>query len=49
MALPLSAMHVDAADCGSLAQLLAMESDNRNGDNKVRPFADLRSQMRHED
>jgi uncharacterized protein len=49
MALPLSAMHVDAADCGSLARLLAMEIDNRNGDNKVRPFADLRSQMRHED
>jgi uncharacterized protein len=49
MALPLSAMHVDPADCGALARLPAMESDNRNGDNKVRPFADLRSQMRHED
>lgn len=53
MALPLSARHVDPGDCGSLAALLAGDRDSGNGakesDNKVRPFADLRSRMQQDD
>ncbi|MEX0975997.1 MAG: DUF177 domain-containing protein [Woeseia sp.] len=53
MALPLSARHADLAECGSLAALLAGDSDrdsgDKNGDNKVRPFADLRSRMQQDD
>ena len=49
MALPLSARHADRAECGSLATLLAGDSDTGNGDDKARPFADLRSLMRQDD
>ncbi len=53
MALPLSARHVDLAECGSLATLLAANGDSgkgdNNGDNRVRPFADLQSQMQQDD
>ncbi len=53
MALPLSARHADPAECGTLAKLLAGDSasgmGDSNGDNKVRPFADLRSRMQQDD
>jgi uncharacterized metal-binding protein YceD (DUF177 family) len=53
MALPLSARHDDLAECRSLANLLAGDSasgmGDSNGDNKVRPFADLRSRMQQDD
>lgn len=53
MALPLSARHADPGDCGSLAAFLARDRDGgnggKNGDDKVRPFADLRSRMQHDD
>ncbi len=41
MAMPLSMAHDDYADCGSLAKRLRPEEPST-----VRPFADLKSQMR---
>ena len=42
MAMPLAAMHEAQADCGPLAEQATVEKEEA----QVRPFADLRSQMR---
>lgn len=44
MAMPLAAMHSSPADCGPLAEKAKVEKEAQ-----VRPFADLRAQMRDRD
>lgn len=44
MAMPLAAMHESSEDCGPLAKEVTVARDAG-----IRPFADLKSQMRHKD
>jgi uncharacterized metal-binding protein YceD (DUF177 family) len=44
MLMPLAAMHAASADCGPLARQVT-----GGGDAGARPFADLKSQLRHDD
>jgi uncharacterized metal-binding protein YceD (DUF177 family) len=44
MLMPLAAMHEARADCGPLARQVTGA-----GDTGIRPFADLKSQLRHDD